>query len=118
MKKLLLLAIAGALPLSAQAPPRGIRPEPIRIQKRLALVIGNAACPKSPLTNPVNDAVAMTRTLPRVGAALATIGLPCDAGQFRPAWFLISVSARYRLAPSGYLRVSVSPSSSPNRSRM
>lgn len=39
----------------------------VRVQRKVALVIGNAAYPQSPLKNPVNDAVAMADVLRRLG---------------------------------------------------
>jgi len=53
--------------LAAQPPPRNLTLEPIRVQKKLALVIGNQSYPKSPLKNPVNDATAMARALRELG---------------------------------------------------
>lgn len=53
--------------LTAQSPLRDLTPEPIRVQKKLALVIGNQSYPKSPLRNPVNDAVAMAKALREMG---------------------------------------------------
>jgi hypothetical protein len=53
--------------LTAQAPPRGITVEPIRVQKKYALVIGNQSYPKSPLKNPVNDAAPMAKALRGLG---------------------------------------------------
>lgn len=68
MKSFLLLTalqIPGLLLLHAQ--PRDLTVEPIRVSRRLALVIGNAAYPGEPLSNPLNDARAMTATLRRLG---------------------------------------------------
>ena len=58
-----LLLAAG--PLGAQQ--RLLELEPIRVQKKLALVIGNTSYPKSPLKNPINDAKAMTTELRDLG---------------------------------------------------
>ncbi len=46
---------------------RDITVEGMRSEKRVALVIGNAAYPSSPLKNPVNDARAMATTLRALG---------------------------------------------------
>jgi hypothetical protein len=53
--------------LAALPPPRNLTLEPIRIQKKLALVIGNKSYVKSPLKNPVNDATAMAKALRGLG---------------------------------------------------
>ena len=53
--------------LAAQPPPRNLILEPIRVQKKLALIIGNQSYPKSPLKNPVNDAAAMVKALRGLG---------------------------------------------------
>ena len=47
----------------AQPQQRDLRLEPIRVQKKIALVIGNQAYPKSPLRNPINDAAAIAQAL-------------------------------------------------------
>lgn len=56
--------------LSALAPvvcaQRGLV-QPIQVQRKLALVIGNSDYPQAQLKNPVNDAVAMEATLKRLG---------------------------------------------------
>ncbi len=62
----------GGLPLvlvaaTASAQSRDIGVEAMRGEKRVALVIGNAAYPSSPLRNPVNDARAMAQTLRGLG---------------------------------------------------
>jgi hypothetical protein len=45
-------------------PQRGVRPNiPITVQRKLALVIGNAKNAESPLRNSINDAAAMAKTL-------------------------------------------------------
>ncbi len=46
---------------------RDLRVEPIPIQRRVALVIGNAAYQQAPLANPVNDARAVSAVLRRLG---------------------------------------------------
>jgi formylglycine-generating enzyme required for sulfatase activity len=46
---------------------RASRPNEIRVQQKLALVIGNGAYPSNALKNPVNDAAAMARTLRALG---------------------------------------------------
>ena len=53
--------------LTSQTPQRDVTVEPIRVQKKLALVIGNQSYPKSPLRNPVNDAAAMAKALRGMG---------------------------------------------------
>src|SRR5437867_2175223 len=60
----LLLFLLGT-PVSAQ--PRDITVERMRGERRVALVIGNAAYASSPLKNPVNDAQAMARTFRELG---------------------------------------------------
>jgi len=50
-------------PQSALPQPRDIVVEPPANEKRVALVVGNAAYPSSPLRNPLNDARAMARML-------------------------------------------------------
>jgi len=56
--------IAGLGCVSAQPPDRGVHiVEPIVVQRRIALVIGNQAYEQSPLRNPVNDASAMAQAL-------------------------------------------------------
>ncbi len=60
-------AVLCLAPLAAQ-PERLFQLEPIQVQKKLALVIGNAAYRNaSPLKNPVNDAAAMTAALRGLG---------------------------------------------------
>lgn len=61
----LAFAVAVVLPglLPAQNPPRELRFEPIRVQRKLALVIGNQAYAQAPLRNPVNDAAAVSQAL-------------------------------------------------------
>jgi hypothetical protein len=53
--------------LAAQPPPRDLSLAPVRIQKKLALIIGNQSYPKSPLKNPLNDAAAMAKALRGLG---------------------------------------------------
>ena len=55
--------LAVALSLGAQERDISV----VRVQRKLALVIGNAAYPQSPLKDPVNDAVAMAGVLRRLG---------------------------------------------------
>ena len=52
---------------SALAQSRDISVEGMRGERRVALVIGNAAYASSPLKNPVNDARAMAATLRALG---------------------------------------------------
>lgn len=52
---------------SQPAAARDLRIEPIPIQRRVALVIGNAAYQQAPLANPVNDARAVSALLRRLG---------------------------------------------------
>jgi len=63
--RLVIVVIAAVLsrPSEAQQPQRDLTLEPIRVQKKLALVIGNQSYPKSPLKNPVNDAAAIAKVL-------------------------------------------------------
>src|SRR5277367_83794 len=52
----------------AAAQTRGARPaNEIRVQQKMALVIGNGAYPGNALKNPPNDAAAMARTLRALG---------------------------------------------------
>ncbi len=61
------LAVLLAAPPLGQ-PPRLMQLEPMRVQKKLALVIGNAAYQNAtPLKNPINDALAMSAELRRLG---------------------------------------------------
>src|ERR1022692_3091244 len=53
--------------LSAQPPRRDLGLEPIRVQRKLALIVGNQSYPKSPLKNPANDAAAMAKALRGLG---------------------------------------------------
>jgi hypothetical protein len=46
---------------------RDLTIEDMRVEQRVALVIGNSAYANSPLRNPINDAVAMTGALEQVG---------------------------------------------------
>ena len=62
MRTILLLAFGLSI---ASAQPR--RFEPITVERKLALVIGNAGYTKGALTNPGNDADAMTETLSSLG---------------------------------------------------
>ncbi|HME08272.1 MAG TPA: SUMF1/EgtB/PvdO family nonheme iron enzyme [Bryobacteraceae bacterium] len=65
MKQILILACLCA---SAMAQTRGVRPvTEIRVQRKLALVIGNGAYPGNVLKNPRNDAAAVARTLRTLG---------------------------------------------------
>ncbi len=59
------LVLAAAAVAGAQS--RDIGVEGMRSEKRVALVVGNAAYPSSPLRNPVNDARAMAQTLRALG---------------------------------------------------
>lgn len=52
---------------TASAQTRDIAVEGMRSEKRVALVVGNAAYPSSPLKNPVNDARAMAQALRELG---------------------------------------------------
>jgi tetratricopeptide (TPR) repeat protein len=53
---------------AAQTDPRGLRAEKAaEVERRVALVVGNAAYKDSPLLNPVNDARAMASTLRSFG---------------------------------------------------
>ena len=70
----IVVALAVALALASlglaslvSAQSRDITVEGMRAEKRLALVIGNAAYATSPLRNPVNDARAMAQTLRGLG---------------------------------------------------
>jgi len=57
---IIMLAVSSCL----LAQDRGVsRPEPMAIQRKLALVIGNMKYARDPLTNPGNDAAAMAREL-------------------------------------------------------
>ncbi|MBS1875699.1 MAG: SUMF1/EgtB/PvdO family nonheme iron enzyme [Acidobacteria bacterium] len=62
-----LLAVLGLLCQIAASQQRDLSVVPIIVQKRVALVIGNAAYPQSPLKNPTNDAASMTLTLRQLG---------------------------------------------------
>ena len=54
--------------MAAQNEARGVFvSEPIRVQKKLALIIGNQAYPQSPLKNSGNDAAAVARALRSMG---------------------------------------------------
>jgi formylglycine-generating enzyme required for sulfatase activity len=53
--------------LAAQPPRRDLGLDPIRVQKKLALIVGNQSYPKSPLKNPLNDAAAMAKALRGLG---------------------------------------------------
>jgi Caspase domain len=64
MLRVLLLTIGLTLSAMAQQSPRRLV---VRVQKKLALVIGNGAYSKSPLKNPVNDSAAMATTLRSIG---------------------------------------------------
>lgn len=67
---LLSLFFAASLLFSVHAKTKGIRLKtapPIYKEKRTALVIGNEAYESNPLTNPVNDARAMKKTLMGMG---------------------------------------------------
>ncbi len=68
MPKTNLLLIAWATALLSQTPSsdRGLRPT-VDVQRRIALVIGNAAYRTAPLQNPGNDATAMEQALRSVG---------------------------------------------------
>ena len=65
------LLLSLVLPLVAQ---RQLLHQPIQVQKKRALVIGNAAYQQAPLKNPVNDAVT-------VGAALRRLGFEVTVGR-------------------------------------
>ena len=61
-----ILAVLSAFVINAQTPSaRGI--QPITVQRRVALVIGNEAYLRARLQNPVNDAKAMEAALKRLG---------------------------------------------------
>ena len=60
------LALVGGT-VAAQAPGRDVSLEAMRTERRVALVIGNAAYPTSPLRNPVNDARDMATALQTLG---------------------------------------------------
>jgi len=63
-----IVSVLLAAPLVAQPPRLMQLGEPIRVQKKLALVIGNAAYQNAtPLKNPINDALAMSAELRRLG---------------------------------------------------
>ena len=67
---LLSLFFAASLYFSVHAKTKGIRLKtapPVYKERRTALVIGNAAYESDPLTNPVNDARAMEKTLMGMG---------------------------------------------------
>ena len=59
------LIVAFGLPgfVFAQDQPRKLRYEPIQVERKMALVIGNEAYPKGPLRNPVHDAHAIAQEL-------------------------------------------------------
>jgi Tfp pilus assembly protein PilF len=58
------VVMAGTGCLLAQAPDRGVRvAEPILVQRKVALVIGNQKYAQSPLRNPNNDASAIAQAL-------------------------------------------------------
>jgi len=71
MRRAVLASLLGlVLAAAASGAPeqtRDISIEGMRAEKRVALVIGNAAYPTSPLRNPVNDARAMARVLRELG---------------------------------------------------
>jgi len=64
MSRVLLLTLSLAVAAGAQTSSRNLA---IRVQKKVALVIGNGAYPKAPLKNPSNDAAAMAATLRAIG---------------------------------------------------
>ena len=59
---------------SSIAIPKAKQPCDKRVQRRLALVIGNGAYPSKPLRNPTNDATAVAEELRKLGFAV-TMGL-------------------------------------------
>ena len=62
------IPILACICASAMAQTRGVQPaNDIRVQKKLALVIGNSAYPGNALKNPVNDAAAVARALRALG---------------------------------------------------
>jgi len=61
----IVLSLACAAALLAQD--RHATPAPITVQRKQALIIGNSAYPKAPLTNPGHDAVAMEAALRKLG---------------------------------------------------
>ena len=64
---LLVLTLGGSRPAWPQGAARDVTVEGMRGEKRVALVIGNAAYPSSPLRNPVNDAREIARALSALG---------------------------------------------------
>jgi uncharacterized caspase-like protein len=62
-----LVLATGAGSALAQRADRTVTVEGMRSERRVALVIGNAAYPSSPLKNPANDARDMARTLRALG---------------------------------------------------
>src|SRR5438105_1943472 len=60
---LLALALIGVFGPLTRVPSWAQHVDAMRAERRLALVIGNAAYPTSPLRNPVNDARAMAKAL-------------------------------------------------------
>src|SRR5271165_735162 len=68
MNAIPILACICAWALNLVAQTRGVQPaNDIRVQKKLALVIGNGAYPGNALKNPVNDAAAVARALRGLG---------------------------------------------------
>src|SRR5688500_11351291 len=64
MRWIILLLLSATL-TSAQGAPRRIAP--IRVQRKLALVIGNAQYQHGALKNPLNDATTVAEALRRLG---------------------------------------------------